>query len=251
MSIISSMNLKIKQYNSYFERKNSLLVFLLILLGVLIPTLSGTPTNNFWYRLNAIMTDNFYNMMLFISIGINTIYYSNELTKNMNAIVRYKDYRDLVGKFIQDIFWVTIYLYVIGFLVAIAGAILFCFGDFSILNHQYYNISLPIYIFILFLRGCILNLIINSIIYLILIYFNKYISTTIILILGGLYFTVPAHAMVTHFYNMPLIYHYYFIGTIFSSIILEVVCSLIEIFILYMLYKILFNIATCKKRDII
>lgn len=242
---------RIKRYNSYFEKKTSLIIFLLIVLSVIVPAFSGTPTNNFWYRLYMIKTDLFHNMILFVAIGINTIYYSKELTKSTNVICRWDNYKSLINYFIKDIICITIYVYIISLVLAVAGSVILCFNDFSIMNYLYYDISLPLYIIFYMIRGCIIHIIINIIIYLILILVNKYFSYIIILILSILFLILPFHESVNHFYNMPILFHYYFSTTVFNSFLLEFVCTIIEIFILIIILHLHIRMTTCKKRDII
>lgn len=242
---------RIKYYNCYFERKTSLIIFLLIVLSVVVPVFSGTPTNNFWYRLYMIKTDLFHNMILFIAIGINTIYYSKELTNSTNVISRYDNYKGLIKYFITDIIYITIYVYIISLVLSVAGSVLLCFNDFSIMNYLYYDISLPLYIFFFLIRGCIIHIIINIIVYLILVLINKYFSYAIILMFAMLFLILPFHEIITHFYNMPILFHYYFSTTVFNSFLLEFICTIIEIFILIIVLHLMINITTCKKRDIV
>jgi hypothetical protein len=239
------------KYNSFFEKRSSLLIFLLLVLGVLIPTLSGSPTYNFWYKLFTILTSPFFNMMFFLAIGINVIYISSEFSKSYNIINRYTSYRKLVKNFIGDIVFTTIILLLVASILSIAGAVLLSFGDLSMINHPYYNIPMLFYIIFYIVRSCIFACIINAVVYQLLIILKDFATIILFLIINSLFMLLPNGILeISHFYNMPLLYHYYFSSVQYSSLFLEMICSSLEFLILLIIYKLFFKIVTLKKRDL-
>ena len=217
-----------------------------------MPTLSGSPSSNFWYKLFSIITSPFFNMMFFLSIGANVIYVSSELSKSYNIISRYSNYDKLIKSFIHDIIITTVILCVVSIILAIAGAIVFSYGDFSMFVHPYYDIPIAIYIPLFLLRSWILACLINVIIYFLFIIFKKMASTFIILILSSFFLIMPScMTEISHFYNMKLMYHYYFSMVHYSSLFLEMTCSFIQFIILFAIYKLLYRFVALKKRDLL
>ena len=94
--------------------------------------------------------------------------------------------------------------------------------------------------------------IVNSIIFIIYIAFNKIIITIIILI-NSSYFLLNAidSIAIEHFYNMHLLFHNYYTSINYSSFFLEIIISVLEILFLIIIEKVLFKIVTNKKRDFI
>ena len=247
----SKGNLFFSKYNYFFEKKSSLLIFLLLVLGLLIPTFSGSPTQNFWYKLFAILTSPFFNMMFFVPIGINVIYISSEFSKSYNIINRHPSYKRLINYFTGDIVNTTIILFIVALVLSIAGAVLLSFGDFSMINHPYYNIPIVFYIIFYLIRSCIFACVINAMIYQLLIVMNEYATIIFFLIVNSLFMILPSGVFeISHFYHMHLLYHYYFSSIQYSSLILEAICSLLEFLLLLLVYKLIFKMVTFKKRDL-
>lgn len=236
--------------NYLLEKKSNLLVFLLILIGVLIPTLSGSMTTNFWYRLFSILNSPFYNFMLFIATGLNVIHISGELSKSYNIVNRYANYKILIKKFIHDIVVTTIILSIVGFILSISGAVIFSFGNISMIEHNIYGIPIIIYIVFYIIRGCIFACIVNSIIYLLSLLINKIGAIIIVLLLNSPFMIISKIFIIEHFYNMPLLYHYYYLSIEYSTFLLEIICSVLELFLLIIIRSLIHHFVTLKKRDL-
>ena len=179
MKKISLFNFKeiFSKINYQFNNKKCLLIFLLLFIGVLLPTLSGSESYNFWSKLYNILNNPVYNMLLFISIGINMIYLIGEMMNNYMIILRCENLNKIIKKFINDVVIFTIYLIFVSFIMAIAGSIIFSFGDMKMINHPIYNIPMIVYIMFFLLRSIMIASIVNSIIFIIYIAFNKIIIT--------------------------------------------------------------------------
>lgn len=254
MKIFSNIGIKevLLKINYQFNKKKYLLIFLLLLLGVLLPTLSGTKSYNFWNRLYNILNNPVYNMMLFISVGINLIYLAGDMKSNYMIISRYGDLKLINKKFIEDIIIFTVYLIFISFILAIASSVLFSFGDIKMINHPLYDIPMVIYILFFFLRSIILASIVNSIIFLVYTLFNK-IITIIIVLINSSYFMINnvSSSSIAHFYNMHLLFHNYYTYVNYNSFFLEIIISIMEIIIMFIINNIIFNIAVRKKSDLL
>ncbi len=244
------ISLNFVKFNYYFSKKNTLLIFLLILVGCLIPTLSGSESFNFWYKLLNILRNPIFNMLFFIAVGLNVIYLISDFSKSYEIISRYQNVRKNIDKNKKDIFIYTIYISFISLLIAISGAIIFSFGDFAML--KYYNLPIIYYIIFYFIRNSIIAGIINVIIYYLFMILKK-ISITILILLNSLLFTLLpiSSSVIKHFYNMKLLYHYYFLETYYETFFLEIICSLLEILILVFFSKIIYSFIIKKRRDLI
>ncbi len=238
--------------NFQFSKKNSILIFLLLFIGVLLPTLSGSSSFNFWNKLYNILNNPIYNMLLFISIGVNVIYFISDMINNHMIVSRYNNYKKVIKIFLRYIAIFTIYLMLVSFIMAIAGAIIFSFGDFKMINHSVYDIPIIIYILFFLIRSIIIACIINSIIYLLSLLLNKFIMTIIILLNGSIFFLISYDmSFIEHFYDMHLLYHYYYNSINYGSIFLELIVSIIQILLLIIISKIIFGLVTRKKRDLL
>lgn len=238
--------------NYFFNKKSNLFVFLLIFLGAVLSTLSGSLSYNFWYKLFDILNNPIFNMLFFISIGLNVIYMMSEFSKSYLIVSRYKNFPQMIKKIAKDISIYTLYLYIISLIIAISGAIIFSFGNFNMINHPFYDIPIIFYIIFYIIRNAIIICIINLIIYLLLILFKKIFATFIIMLNSVFFFILFTDSSnILHFYNIKIIYHYYFTSIRYSSFLLEIVCSFFEIFVLAFIYKIFYKYIVSKKRDLI
>lgn len=238
--------------NYQFNKKKCFLIFLLLFIGVLLPTLSGTESFNFWYKLFNILNNPVYNMLLFVSIGINIIYLAGDMTTNYTIISRYDNLNDIIKSFLKDVVIFTVYLIFVSFVMAIAGAILLSFGDIKMINHPIYNIPIIVYIIFFLLRSIIIASIINSIIFIAYITLRKLLATLIVIINSSFFMVNSASSTtINHFYNMHLIYHNYYTFIKYNSFLLEVIISVLEIIFLVIIASVLYKGVINKKRDLI
>ena len=103
-------NKYILKINQQFNQRKSMLYFLLILLGTIFPSISGSNYFNFWYRLYHILSSPTFNAFLYLAISLNFIYYIGDTFKNYQLINRYASYLEVVKYFLEDMIIFTIYL---------------------------------------------------------------------------------------------------------------------------------------------
>lgn len=236
----------------HFSKKKNLLIFLLLFIGVLIPTLSGSESFNFWHKLYNILNNPIYNMLLFVSIGINSIYMISDCMKNYIIISRYQNIKKITKQFLKHIAMFTTYLIIISFIIAISGAVIFSFGDLKMINHPIYDFPIVIYIGFFLIRSIAIACIINSIIYLLFLKFGDIITTVIVLINSSLFLFSPGGLTnIDHFYKMNLLYYNYYSIVNYNSFLLEIIVSFIEIIILIATIQLFLKILNNKKRDFI
>ncbi|MBQ8234856.1 MAG: hypothetical protein IJZ36_04685 [Bacilli bacterium] len=244
----------IKKYRQVITELNfeneMTLSYILLFIGIFVPAISGSVSTNFWYRLNIITHNQFFNFMYFMSISITILYISSNLSKNYNVITRYYDYKSLILNYIKKIVYFTIYFTSITTILVIAGALLFSFEGFAMINHSSYNIPILYYLIFKFIRNTIMTILINIIIYLLTLFFKKNIIFIISLIFNSL-FVLTSEKSVDNLYNMPLLYHHYYLDTNFTSFFQEFICSILEIGILYTTLIFTYKLITKKKRDLI
>lgn len=237
--------------NYYFQKKNSLLIFLLILVGVILPTVSGSVGISFFEKLYRIITNQFFNMFFILACGLGIIYIKNEYTKSYNFISRTKDYKQLIKDFIKDIVLVTSFLYCIAIVLSVAGACIFCFGNYEFVTHPTYDFNIIFYLVFFLIRSIVISSIINIIIYLFSCIFKNKISLFLILFSSVIFTNLVPAKVVYHFYDMNILYHYYFLSVEYSSFWVEIICSSLEILLLLMLGNFIYKIIISKKRDLV
>lgn len=242
----------VNKLNSYLVKKQAFLIFLLLIVGVVVPTFSSTIIVNFWYCLYRIFVNSMFNFFFCIALGFNTIFYIAEYFKNYTIVSRYENYQQSMQVFIKDIIWITIYYSLISLILGISGAMLVSFGHFELISHPIYKIPLLLYLIFAFLRKTIFVCIVSVIIYLLVVGIKK-VWTYIVLVAHNFlfFFCKYNEDCISHFYKMPILYNYYFLDICYSSFGLEVLCTLLEICLLLIIYKVIWKIVTMKKRDLL
>ena len=64
----------VNKLNSYLVKKQAFLIFLLLIVGVVVPTFSSTIIVNFWYCLYRIFVNSMFNFFFCIALGFNTVF---------------------------------------------------------------------------------------------------------------------------------------------------------------------------------
>ena len=235
----------------FFNKKQSLLIYLLLILGVIVPAFSGISNYNLWYRIYFILTNPFYNCLFFLAIAINMIYLLSDFMKRYELLSRYNSYSQIIKLFIRRICNFTIYLTFISLILVFAGAIVFCMGEIDLIKHPIYNTYLVVYILFYIIRSVVFNCCVCSIIYLITIIVKKYLSIVLILLNTSFYLLLSNGIdEINRFYNMHIMYHYYYFCIYYNNFALEIICSLLEFFILYFVYKIIYIKVVQRKREL-
>ncbi len=231
--------------------KDHVLIYLIIVLGVCIPTFSGLASENFWVRLYSINTTPIYLTMFYLSTGLFTMYSIKNYCLEYNILIRNTNYKQMIDDSLKVIIFGTIFLNIIGLLLTIAGAVIFCYNDFSVISHPIYNISFISYMLFFALRGLTISCIINVTLYLLYMLFKDYANIILIAICSSFTALPSKSVKILHFYNMPLLFHNYYFNIEYSTFYLEILCSTIETLLLIGICKLLYYFAIKKKRDII
>lgn len=235
----------------HYNNKQNILIFLLLFLGALLPTLSDSDSFNFWYKLLNILRDPTFNMLLFAAIGINIVYITKDLMTSYDFIIRYQNMNDILKVFKKDLIISTIYLIIVMLIMSVASNILFSFGNFKMIMYSDYNIPIIFYIIFYVIRAIFIVNIISMITFFIMLISNRTIVILITLLSGTLFYLLPMPSLIEHFYNMKILYHYYFTSLVYNSFLLEVIISIIEIMMLTIIEKILYRYVLKKKRDLL
>lgn len=244
-------NKYILKINQQFNQRKSMLYFLLILLGTIFPSISGSNYFNFWYRLYHILSSPTFNAFLYLAISLNFIYYIGDAFKNYQLINRFASYLEVVKYFLEDMIIFTIYLLFIALIVSIGGAFIFCLGDYSMIMHPFYSFPLIYYIFFFIIRALIISCCLITILCFCYLLTNRLVSIIIILGNSVLFMFLPTIKVIHHFYQMPIIPQYYYLSISYQSFLLEVIVSIIEIILLVVVAKLLFLWISKKKRDLL
>ena len=183
---------KIKIYfhklNAFFNQKENILLFLLLFIGVAVPTFSESDNLNFYYRLYNIFTSPIFHTMCFLAYGINIIYMKKDFSENYNNILRHKSYSELIRANIKDIAIFSCYLTSISLILGIAGSLIFCFGNLETIVYNLYQVPLALYLIFIIIRMFIFNILIQEITYLISLKLKKIGFTIWILLQSGFFF---------------------------------------------------------------
>ena len=216
------------------------------------PLFSGKLEFNFWTNMNDVLTSPVAIICLFIASIINTYKYIRRYASNCMIINRFISFKEYIGYYFKDVIHMSTYLFIIYLLLGIGGSILFSLNNFTLVNYYFYNVSYTIYLPILIIREFILFIVLNIIIYYVLLLNKKYLVTFLIVFIISLFcFVSDYKVIINNFYNMYLLYPYYFMNIKYQSLSLEIICSIIEIIILYGASKILYKILCSKKRDLL
>lgn len=236
---------------NYNKSVNSMIIFLIILFGVLIAVFSGNINYNFWNNCYNIMTNEFFICSILVSVGLNSIFVLTQNSKSYLLIVRYKDYKSLINNSILDVVFYNSFLFLVVLILVLAGAILLSFGSYSTFIISTYNINIVFYLLFYIIRLFIYINILNVIVFLLVLLFNNILGYILIVINSLLMIVLPNISNISNFYEMPILVHYYLKHIIFDSFLLEITCSVLEVCLLLIIYKIIKYIVLKKKRDII
>lgn len=226
--------------NNYYHTKKSLLVFLLILVGVLIPTFSGNVGSNMWYRFNSIFTSKIFNVLISLAMLYNIFIIINT-KNNYNLLIRFKNSKNIIKNYIIDIIICTLYLCFISLIVTLSGSIIFSWGNFQIITHIGYDISILIYVIVQYVKFIFFHLVVNIIIYLICLKYKKEFIKIIGIINILIYFVINTDIINFGYYILIFFPQILLIGPIFSSFKFDIIFSTFEFVLLIMLLIFLYN----------
>ncbi len=246
---MNQIKIYFSRLNTFFNRKENLLIFLILLIGVSVPAFSGLMHNNFYYRLQSILTSPIFNVMCFCALGLNVIFLKKELANNANIVIRYQTYSKMIQKNEKDICVFSVYICLIAVILSIAGAIVSCFGDYSFFIQASYQIPMLFCIIVAIIRFIVFQTILQVILYLISIRLNDFCAAIVILIQCVLVGVLQIPKPIEHFYNLPLLPYYYFRNLTYTSFWLEILCFILYTIFLVGIWKIIEYWVSRKKQD--
>lgn len=233
------------------KNEQSLFLFLIIFVGVLIPTISGSENCNFWVRLDTILKNTYFQFLLFVAISLNTFWTTDEYLKNTEIVIRFKNYKKVSEVLCQKLVISIFYLLLIGFILAIAGAWVFSLGDRQMIIIENYQINLSTYILFFIIRMIVITILLNLIVLLVSLKLKKigFIGCSSINCLF-LFFPISSDTFISRFYELIILPHAYFMNISYSSFVLEIICSCIEVSILLLVFKSLFYFFVSKSKGV-
>lgn len=228
------------------------LVYLLILLGVIFGFISIlNDNNNFFILFLQTLTSMIGNLFLFFALYIVSKRTSDQYFHNYNYVIRNKNYKKNFKENIKIITFNVLYFYLIYTLLIVSISLIFSIDGKSIIIYNKYNINILLYdIFVFVKNGIILSLIFRIIS--ILNSLNNKNINIFLIILNLIMFTLTNYNnIIYHFYNMSVIPHNYILNNLnFSSFYIDIISTVLMIFILLIIENILFDFIV-KKREII
>lgn len=245
------INYNLPILNNLLNRKHNLIIFLLILIGVIVPSVSGNPFATLYEKIYAILTNPLFNFFFFLAVGISCIYAKCEFSKSYNLISRVGNYKKFIKENIKYIFIETIFWYIIAIILSLSGAFLLCLGEYGLVNHPNYDFNILYYLIFFCIRGSVIAGLVNVIIYLISNFLKNKFTIVLLLALNILFLIVTKQNTINNFYNMSILYHNYFLNINYVSFLLEVLCTFLECTLLLMIKKFMFKVIISKKRDLV
>lgn len=235
----------------YLKKEQNLLIFIILFIGVMIPALSGGDNFNFWIRLDSILKNSYFHLLLFLALCLNSLLNLEEFLKKYEILSRFENYEHVLRILCKKIIISSLYLFFLSMILAISGAWIFSLGDRNLVMLDNYNIYLSTYILFFMIRMAILTILMNLIVFIIGVRFRK-TGVVGFAFLNALFFLIPISndTYISHFYNLFLFPQAYFVNVNYSSFLLEIVCSIIEIFILFLICRILYYIFIKRARKV-
>lgn len=146
----------------------------------------------------------------------------------------------------------TIYLYIVYLILAVSGSVLLSANNFNMIDYMFYSVPYIVYLPVLILRELLFMIILNVIIYLLLELNKKYLITILIFVIISLFLLATDYKiLIKNFYSLYLLFPYYFQNIEYQSFTLELLCSMIELLILYGICKFILYRMTLRKRDVL
>lgn len=228
-----------------------LFVFFYLLCITSIFLVQYRPTLNFWYSLNYSFNNPLTNKLFFLLIIINTIKYNKEFKTDYYLLNRLGTYENKIKYDLVSI----VYIAIISFFVFVIFNLSFSFlgsgNNYNMINYRYYDILIISYFIFNIIRYFLYTLIIASITYLLSTLTNKKVSINcIILLTFVILLPINEKAPIEHLYNMPIIFISYLETYKYSSLFLEVGCSIINLIIYGAITWVLYKYRIRKKEDV-
>lgn len=237
--------------DNYISKKESKLLFLIIVLSVLPSTLSGMQNMNLWDKLIVTIENPIANIMLFIGIIIIILNVKKSICYNEMFFFRFNNQKEMLINGIRTLIVAISIYYTVFILVALGASSFFCIGNYQLGIYEEYNIAIPIYILFKYFKNGTIYIITSIIIFMFSNWAIKKHVKCIILLLIFSFFCIPfENWSISHFYQIPIFFQAYLLGTNFMSFYTEIIVFLIYIFFISSVSKLIFN-SSIKRKNIL
>lgn len=149
------------------NNKRLFLSFIFFSIGLIIPLFSVRPNTTFWQSLLDIYTNEWYSMMMLLSLSMLVINYY-EITSNVNVVIRQINLKDYIDKNTKNLIKTIIIFMLISLIFTITISLILSNLSFETINYFPYNIPFNLYTVFTIVRFMIFMLLFSIIIY----YFN-------------------------------------------------------------------------------
>lgn len=242
------MKNKMKYEFENFKYMISSEIFKLILLFIIIATLYGT----FYLTLGSgyvsgfltMISNGYYNMLIFIIILLNTINLYKIFEKNNLYIIRFKTKKEYLKKLISNTLFSNGLILLLIYIFAIIGLNVFCSSSSGIGVIEKYNMINWIYLIFYIIRSFVLIQIISVINILLLKIIDSKLLLLLNFLLYGIIISYPyaANIEINTAFNIPLFIGEYFTLYKYEYFTLELLCSTLYIGLLILIIGLLFNV---------
>lgn len=246
---ISKLNLKyLINIDNYISKKDITLLFLLLVLAIIPPAISGNPNSNMGEKFIYIVNNPLSNILFFIGIIIIIINIKKNICYNELLYARYDNYKQMISCGIKSIIISVINFYTAFIVVAIAGSILFCLGNYQFDIYDKYNISMMFYILFKYIKNFLIYEFVSIIIFILSFFIKKQsVKFIFLLLLFLFYFLNFTNFKINHFYQIPILFQTHLLSTNYISFYIEFIISTIYLIFLYVIEKLIFILAIKKK----
>lgn len=245
----SNIRLKyLMNIDSFIPKKEYTLLFLISILAIIPPILSGYQSSNFLQRLLNVIESPLSNILFFLEIIILTNCILMRVCYNPLFLSRYTTYKDLIKNGVLTIIISTIILYLSFFLVASAGSIIFSFGNYQLSIYEQYHINIIFYIIFKLIKNIVIYSIISVFILYIFIYFKNIIPKCCIIVLNIACFFISPSKSITRIFKAPILFQNYLIAINYSSFYLEITTFILYVICLILILQLLYGFMIKRKR---
>ena len=237
--------------DNYFSKKENKLLFLIIILAVLPPTVSGMQNMNLWDKLIVTIENPLANIMFFLGIIIIILNVKKRICYNEMFYFRFNNQKELLINGIRTVAIAVSIYYTIFILISLAASSFLCLGNYELSVYEKYSVAMPVYILFKYIKNEIIYVIISTIIFILSnLIIKKYLKYILVLLLLVFFFLPYENWHISHFYQIPIFFQAYLLNTNFISFYNEIIVLLIYIFLLLALSKLIFNYSIKRKNNL-
>lgn len=239
----------IDKINYYFSYKYASILFIIMILGVLVPAISVSSIYNYWDRIYFIFNNRLIYSLYFLSIS-SFVFYSVFINiKNPYLFNRYCKYDRFLKFLFKDFNIVFCFSFLLFLIITFAFAFLASSNDFSFISHFVYDLPLPLYLLFYIVRTFLIMKLINDILCYIFLIYGKRVFYCFIIIFNLYFFLLPLKNKICSILE-GLQIPYLFVSKIYTSFYLELICSIIVITIFLIIKYLLKKLVLKHKNDL-